>query len=151
MEYLRAPLQEDVAPGQQVDMALALPLPEACGQYVLRLDPVDNEILWFSQAGSPTLDVPIESMASAEGDPYRARIALLSGELPALPRGSRTRLHLRVQNVGLAPWPRTETLGPGTIRLGAKLLRADGSPLADLASTRVELPVAVAPNASCQV
>ncbi len=149
MEYLRAALEDDVHPGQQVDLTLALPIPEAPGQYLLRLDPVDNEILWFSQGGSPILDIPVESLESPAGDTYRARISLSSGEALSKPRGSRTKLRLHVQNAGRAPWLRTETLGPGSIRLGARLFRADGTLFADLAGTRVDLPSGVAPTESC--
>lgn len=151
MEYLRAALEDDVPPGQQVDLTLALPMPRTPGQYLLRLDPVDNEILWFSQAGSPTLDIPIESIDSPLSDAYRARISLVSGDAPSKPRGSRTRLRLRVHNAGRAPWPRTETLGPGSIRLGVRVFRADGSLFADPPGARVELPSAVAPDESCDI
>jgi hypothetical protein len=118
---------------------------------VLRLDPVAEEIAWFNQAGSPVLDVPIESVDSADENAYRAGISV--AEEPKslrLPRGSRLRLPLRLENLGIAAWPQAEKPGPGAYRLGAQLLDENGA-LLDLDFARADLPGQISPGEGCDV
>jgi len=151
MEYIRAPLPSDVLPGAEVEVVAAVPLPLDRGKYTLRFDPVDDNVIWFSQSGSTPLDVSLE-VVDPEADPaYWAAITPSSeARLTSLPAGSRTRVDLRVANAGVAQWPHAETLGPGAIRLGAQLLDDAGTPIAsDYA--RADLPRGLAPGEACDV
>ena len=151
MEYFRAPLPRDVGPGDEVELVMAVPLPPEPGKYTLRFDPVDDNVIWFSQAGSTALDVALEAVQAEEDRTHRSAITLLpSSSATSLPAGSRTRIHLRVANVGLAPWPHAETVGPGAIRLGAKLFDGTGE-LLDQDFARADFPQAVAPSESCEI
>jgi glycosyltransferase involved in cell wall biosynthesis len=50
----RTPLAQDVAPGGKVSLQAQLALPETlpAGAYVMRFDMVDEQMVWFEQAGS---------------------------------------------------------------------------------------------------
>jgi SAM-dependent methyltransferase len=52
LDFVRAELPADVPPGAEVDVPVALTLPEATPPYVLKLDLVDEQICWFEDAGS---------------------------------------------------------------------------------------------------
>jgi SAM-dependent methyltransferase len=151
MEYFRAPLPRDVGPGDEVEIVMAVPLPREAGRFTLRFDPVDDNVAWFSQAGSTSLDVALEAVQGEEDRTLRSEITLLpSSRAMRLPAGSRTRMHLQVANVGLALWPQAETIGPGAIRLAAKLFDEKGA-LLDRDFARADLPQAVAPGESCEM
>jgi SAM-dependent methyltransferase len=151
LEYLRVPLPHDVGPGREVEVVMAVPLPPKPGQFTLRIDPVDENVIWFSQAGSTPLDVALEAVQPEEDRSYRCAITLRPGRAATrLPAGSRTRMHLRVVNVGSAPWPCAETPGPEAIRLGGKLLDGTGE-LLDQDFARADLPHAMAPGEACDV
>jgi hypothetical protein len=151
MEYVRRPLPHDVRPGAEVEVLADVPLPAEHGNYTLRFDPVDDNVMWFSQAGSAPLDVPLEVVDPQNDPAYRATLALMSEPASTrLPAGSRGQVALRVANAGVVLWPRAETPGPGAIRLGAQLMDVSGTPIQqDFA--RVELPRGLAPGESCEV
>lgn len=151
MEYIRTPLPRDVPPGADLELVAAIPLPAEHGNYTLRFDPVDHNVMWFSQAGSTPLDVALEVVDPQNDNAYWAALSVASGPASTrLPAGSRARINVHVVNAGVAPWPRAETLGPGSIRLGAQLMDRAGTPIQqDFA--RAELPRAIAPRESSEV
>ena len=55
----RSPLPRPVAPGDECDVALRLRAPPRPGRYLLALDLVHEGITWFSEAGSPSLQIPV--------------------------------------------------------------------------------------------
>jgi len=149
-EYHRARLPQDVRPGETIQAVVAVPLPDTPGRFLLRLDPVVDGIIWFSQAGSESLDVAIEAIADEEHAAYRASITLLS-EAPRLPAGSSAELKVRIENAGLASWPAERPLGPGSVRLGVQL-RAYGNEAVDKDFARADLPSGpISPGQSCEV
>jgi SAM-dependent methyltransferase len=52
LNFARAVLPHDVAPGAEVDLEVALTLPEPAAAYVLKLDMVDEHVCWFEDMGS---------------------------------------------------------------------------------------------------
>jgi SAM-dependent methyltransferase len=151
IDYVRAPLPQDVAPGEAVEIAVGVRFPDAAGSYVLRLDPVAEEIAWFNQVASPFLDVPIESIATEDDRAYRAMISVAQ-DPPSLrlPAGSRLPLQLHLENQGIALWAWAAQPGPGALRLGAQLLDEAGN-LVDLDYARAELPRVVSPGEACDI
>lgn len=126
-DVFRAPLPRDLGPREQAELVIAVPLPAEAGRYVLRFDPVDDNVAWFSQSGSPPLDVPLEVVREAEDRTYRATVSRTGVNEPLYaPAGTRLQVELAIRNVGLADWPLAKALGPGAIRVGAQLLDAAG-------------------------
>lgn len=151
LEYWRAPLPFDLVPGAEVEVSVAIPLPDAPGNYTLRFDPVVEHVMWFSQAGSTPLDVALEVVDPKKDPAYSAAISVVSAAgATRLPAGSRARIDLRVANAGVADWPRSETLGAGLIRLGAQLLDTDAT-LIEQDFARANLPQELAPGDSCDI
>jgi len=125
--FFRQALPRSVAPGERVEVAAPLPLPLEAGRYLVRLDLVDEHVMWFAQAGSPTLDLPLEVEAPGDGGALRARLeARGAGPLRA-PGATMVPLRLRVTNAGGAPWPHAPEPRPHTVSLAGHLLGADGS------------------------
>lgn len=151
IDFLRAPLTREVAPGDSIEIPIAIRFPDPPGEYVLRFDPVVEEITWFNQVSSPYLDVPIESIRNSDDRAYRAAISVAQ-DPPSLrlPAGSRLSLHLHLENEGIALWPLAAELGPGALRVGAQLLDEAGA-LVDLNYARADLPRVVGPGESCDV
>lgn len=151
IDALRSALPHEVAPGEAVELAMAVRFPEKAGRYTLRLDLVAEGITWFVLGGSKVLDVPIESIAGDDQDAYRAHFSLAEppGSLRQ-PRGSRLPLRVRLENRGVASWPRVVELGPGAMRVGAQLLDAQGAML-DLDYARADLPEQVPPRGAADV
>jgi hypothetical protein len=54
LDYLRASLARDVAPGEEAEIACDLPVPARPGRYHLELDMVDEGVRWFASQGSST-------------------------------------------------------------------------------------------------
>ena len=54
----RSPLPRDVAPGEEIEIALQILVPDGPGDYVLAIDLVQEGKAWFSDAGTATLDIP---------------------------------------------------------------------------------------------
>jgi len=52
--YVRSGLPHDVAPGEEVEVNLAITAPSSPGQYTMQLDLVQEMVTWFSEKGNPT-------------------------------------------------------------------------------------------------
>jgi SAM-dependent methyltransferase len=151
IDALRSALPREVGPGESVELAVAVSFPEKAGSYTLRLDLVSEGIMWFALGGSRVLDVPIESVAGDDQNAYRAHFALAEQlASPSQPRGSRLPLRVRLENRGVATWPRVAELGPGAMRVGVQLLDEQGAML-DLDYARADLPEQVPPGGACDV
>lgn len=68
-DYFRAPLPESVPAGGTVFVNAEFRLPEKPGQYILRLDLVDENVAWFAQRGSETVDVELAAGPASVGGP----------------------------------------------------------------------------------
>lgn len=55
----RTPLAAPVPPGGEATTNLVVEAPPSAGRYVLEIDLVHEGVTWFSEAGQPTLEVPI--------------------------------------------------------------------------------------------
>ena len=51
-------LPRDLAPGEDIEVSLRIVTPDAPGDYLLAIDLVQEGKAWFSDAGTPTLDIP---------------------------------------------------------------------------------------------
>ncbi len=98
----RVEMPHDVAPGQEIEMLLAITAPATAGRYTLELDMVQEHVRWFADAGSPKARIKVHV------DP-----ALRAGEVEGLP--SRMEMH------GIAR-PDVEALVAAT---GATLIAVD--------------------------
>jgi len=54
----RSPLPRDLPPGDEMEVSLKIIAPDAPGSYLLAIDLVQEGKVWFSDAGTPTLDIP---------------------------------------------------------------------------------------------
>jgi SAM-dependent methyltransferase len=144
-------LPRDVAPGETVEMEATVPLPEAAGSYVLRLDMVDARVTWFSQVGSPTCDLKLRIGWADSTDPHRfgARIEPL-GPFPPRAAGDAFSLRLRLANVGDTKWVGGPEERRGTVRVGVQRLSADGA-VEELDYFRAPLSGTVGPGESTEV
>jgi hypothetical protein len=77
----RSPLPRDLPPGDEMEVSLKIIAPDAPGSYLLAIDLVQEGKVWFSDAGTPTLDIPFDC----------EHRWWLAGYAPILPR-TRTRL-----------------------------------------------------------
>ena len=50
----RRPLSEDLAPGREIDLSLAVDAPAKPGDYLLELDMLQENVMWFGSKGSQT-------------------------------------------------------------------------------------------------
>jgi hypothetical protein len=51
--YVRSALPNDVRPGEEVEVPLAITAPSAPGDYTLQIDMVQEMVAWFADKGSP--------------------------------------------------------------------------------------------------
>ncbi len=58
--YFTHPLPRDLRQGERVTVEALVPLPPDPGAYLLRVDLVDAGIAWFSQRGSPVVEVALD-------------------------------------------------------------------------------------------
>jgi len=65
-DWLRASLPGDLGPGEEAAFDLELPEVEDPGNYVLIFDLVAEQVTWFAQRGSRTLEVPLRVAATPE-------------------------------------------------------------------------------------
>jgi SAM-dependent methyltransferase len=149
-DFSRTELSIDVPPGAVIQVLAHVPAPSDPGRYVLRFDPVDDQVAWFSQIGSPTLDLEVEIRSDVDAPSLRADIAALQAGLLRLPAGVRRELLLQVTNTGSCRWPDSPTPGPYAIRLAGQLLSAEGE-LLDRDFLRESLPGEVAVGGSVTV
>ena len=54
------PLPRAVAPGEKVLLTVTRPAPTSAGRYKLKIDLLDQDICWFEQRGSQTLELQFE-------------------------------------------------------------------------------------------
>jgi SAM-dependent methyltransferase len=59
LDYGRAALPRDLRQDDAAFVSLSLSAPTAPGQYIVRLDMVNEGVCWFAQQGSPTADVAL--------------------------------------------------------------------------------------------
>jgi SAM-dependent methyltransferase len=150
----RAALPRPIAPGDAVDLELAIPLPPQPGRYFARLDIVDEYIAWGAHHGSATPE--LELLVEAYGDsraPHQlcARIERRDGgaEIATRP-GAPIELRLRITNIGDTLWLPAPSGARGTVSLGGHLHGEDGSlTIADF--FRFPLPREVAPGDTVEV
>jgi hypothetical protein len=125
--FFRQPLPRAVAPGETLEVTATVPLPSEAGRYGLRIDLVDEQVMWFAQAGSAPLDLVLEVERARPSDEWRARIELLGTEPLRSPGGARVPLRLRLTNEGREAWPHASEPRPHTVSLAGHLLEADGA------------------------
>jgi len=150
----RAALPRPIAPGETVDLELAVPLPHQPGRYFARLDIVDEYVAWGAHHGSETPE--LELLVQAYGDsrnPHQlcARLERLDGgdEIATRP-GAPVELPLRITNIGDTLWLCRPAGQRGTVSLGGHLHGEDGGlRTADL--FRSPLPREVAPGETVEV
>jgi SAM-dependent methyltransferase len=122
-------LPRPVAPGESVDVDSEITLPFEPGEYRIRVDLVDEHVMWFAQAGSSPLEIPLRVDAAIRpdgADGHRARIeSRVAGVLEAR-AGTRVVVPLRLSNLGREPWPAAAAPAPGTISLAARIFGASG-------------------------
>jgi SAM-dependent methyltransferase len=58
-DWFRGPLPRDLEPGEEAIFEAGLPPVEEPGAYRLVFDLVAEQVTWFAERGSPTLDVPL--------------------------------------------------------------------------------------------
>lgn len=63
-DWLRASLPGDLGPGEETTLDVELPEVEAPGDYLLVFDLVAEQVTWFAQRGSRTLEVPLRVTAT---------------------------------------------------------------------------------------
>jgi SAM-dependent methyltransferase/uncharacterized protein (DUF3820 family) len=128
--FFRTPLPGPVPPGEGVDLVAEVPLPAELGRYLLRIDLVDERLLWFSQAGSPTLDLALHVDGYAPGTDPEGLRALLSASLPAgglrAAAGVLAAFPIRLSNRGREAWPHAPEPRPGSVSLAGHLLDSQG-------------------------
>ncbi|MCM3877442.1 MAG: phospholipid carrier-dependent glycosyltransferase [Thermoanaerobaculia bacterium] len=56
----RARLTKDLAPGEEIELPLAVNAPREPGDYVLELDLLQEGIAWFGDKGAPTVRLPVK-------------------------------------------------------------------------------------------
>jgi ubiquinone/menaquinone biosynthesis C-methylase UbiE len=59
LDFARAPLTGELAPGRTADLPVDVRLPDATSPYVLKLDMVDEHICWFEDVGGKPVYVPV--------------------------------------------------------------------------------------------
>lgn len=60
VKFLVTYLPREIAPGDEVDLDIEFITPSKPGRYILDLDLVQEHVAWFSSAGVPGLQVPLE-------------------------------------------------------------------------------------------
>jgi SAM-dependent methyltransferase len=137
----------DVPPGGEVAVTLRIPLPDELGVYALRLDLVDDKVIWFSQAGSGTADIRLAVDARAEGSDVHglgATLALVEEgrrEIIALP-GTRVPIAVAAENTGRLTWESAPEPRKGCVALGGHLLDPSGRSVSrDILRAHLERPV----------
>jgi SAM-dependent methyltransferase len=146
--FFRTPLPRSVAPKETVEVAVEVPLPAESGRHRIRLDLVDEQVMWFSQAGSPVLERDLVVEGGAPPNSLRARIEA-GGPLRA-PAGTRVLIPVRLFNEGTEAWPHAPEPRPGSVSLAGHLLDAEGRMhTRDL--LHQALPRDVAPEASLEM
>jgi hypothetical protein len=122
-------------------------LPLEAGRFVLRLDLVDEQVMWFAQAGSEPLDLPLEVERAEPSDEWRAGIEFRGAAPLQASGGAMVPLRLRLTNEGREAWPHAPEPRPHTVSLAGHLLEADGA-MHERDALHQALPRTVAPGES---
>jgi SAM-dependent methyltransferase len=122
--FFRSPLPRDVAPEESVDVVAELPLPAEGGRHWIRLDLVDENVMWFSQAGSRCLELDLYVEGGASPDSLRARLEA-EGPLRGAP-GTKVRFPIHLSNEGVETWLHAPEPRPGTVSLAGHVMDAEG-------------------------
>jgi SAM-dependent methyltransferase len=122
--FFRTALPRPVAPGDAVDLLAEAPLPGEGGRYRLRIDLVDEHVMWFSQAGSKVLERELEVEGGAEAGALLARLEA-EGPLRAA-GGTRMPFSVRLTNLGTETWGHAPEPRPGTVSLAGHVMDAEG-------------------------
>jgi SAM-dependent methyltransferase/uncharacterized protein (DUF3820 family) len=122
--FFRTPLPRGVAPGETVELIAEMPLPAEGGRHRVRLDLVDEHVMWFSQAGSPSLDRDLLVEGGASPGALRARLEA-QGPLRGAP-GTRVLVPVRLTNDGTETWRHAPEPRPGTVSLAGHVMDAQG-------------------------
>ena len=152
--FFRTTLPRSVPPGDEIQLTVDLPLPTLeSGRCRVRIDLANEQVAWFSELGSDTLDLDVELDAAAEAGGSHglaARIdGLPSGDLSARP-GDAVAFSVRIENVGMSAWPTAVAPTPGAVSLGAHLLDMSGRVL-DADYVHLPLPHDVPPGGRCEM
>jgi hypothetical protein len=112
----RTPLPHAVAPGEQVELELAVTAPRPPGAYRLAFDLVEEHRFWFEEVGCPPLAVEIEVSpriterrlgVTIHGDPDAATTAALAAqEEPIVEGGAAAVAHLVAGAIPPPGWSR---------------------------------------------
>ena len=122
--FFRAPLPRGVAPGETVELVAELPLPAEGGRHRIRLDLVDEHVMWFSQAGSRCLELDLFVEGGASPGSLRA---VLKAKGPLRARGgTRVLFPIHLTNEGEETWLHAPEPRPGTVSLAGHVMDADG-------------------------
>ncbi len=122
--FFRTALPRAVAPGDSVEVVAEVPLPAEGGRHRIRLDLVDENVMWFSQAGSPVLERDLLVEGGSSPGSLRARIQA-QGPLRG-PGGTRILFRVRLVNEGTETWPHAPEPRPGTVSLAGHVMDAEG-------------------------
>ena len=122
--FFRTALPRSVAPGEEVDVVAEAPLPAEGGSYRLRVDLVDEHVMWFSQAGSKVLERELTVEGGAEAGALLARLQA-EGPLEAA-GGTRVIFAIRLTNLGTETWAHAPEPRPGTVSLAGHVMDAHG-------------------------
>jgi hypothetical protein len=135
----RTEVGKPVGPGESVAVAAVARAPERPGVYKLTFEPVQEGVTWFTQRGSPYLDVFIEVVAVD----FKAYFGTTDAP-KTMAAGLTYTVRPTIVNVGVATWPRA---GFDPVRLGAHWLDDRGRAIS-WDDARIELPKDVAPRDS---
>lgn len=128
--HLRAALPHDLEPGASVELVPELWLPAQPGRYTLRLDMVNENVTWFAQQGSPTVDVQLDVGDFLDSrEPHRLCADLEPPDVTGLHAdrpGATLSCALGVRNAGDTRWLAATADGHGVVSIGGHLLAEDG-------------------------
>jgi SAM-dependent methyltransferase len=122
--FFRTPLPRGVAPGETVELVAEVPLPAEGGRQRIRLDLVDENVMWFAQAGSPVLERDLIVEGGALPDSLRARLEA-AGPLRGA-AGTRILFPVRLTNEGRETWRHAPEPRSGTVSLAGHVMDAHG-------------------------
>ncbi len=136
------PVGQTVDPGQNVRIVARVQAPERAGRYMLRWDLFQQGQNFFSDKGSPTLDVPV-AVDVIYGAQY------LSHDTPnRLVPKQRYRVNLRIRNAGTIPW---EAGGAVPVVLSYRWFSATGDEVTKGQAVRTPITRTVQPGDSIDI
>lgn len=152
-DVARAALPNDVRPGEAVGVEIDLPFPPTPGEYVLRLDLVDEALTWFNTVGSKPANVPVRvdgRIDSRWPSKLGASIERVEAPAPSRRSGAAEPVRLRLRNTGDTVWLAAVPEGAGTVRVGVQLVDGAGA-LLDRDYFRAALPADVPPGETLEL